>query len=54
MAHPQPRCTDRAPAYPRVLDELAPAGCHVVEQYANKPIEWTDAVTTLFGNDGTS
>jgi len=27
--------TDRAPAYPRVLDELLPAACHVTEQYAN-------------------
>ena len=27
--------TDRAPAYPRVLDELVPEACHVVEQYAN-------------------
>src|ERR1700733_7428331 len=24
--------TDRAPAYPRVLDELLPAACHVMEQ----------------------
>ena len=36
--------TDRAPAYPRVLDELLPVACHVVachvmEQYANNPIE---------------
>jgi IS6 family transposase len=31
--------TDRAPAYPRVLDELVPSACHVVEQYANNPIE---------------
>jgi transposase, IS6 family len=31
--------TDRAPAYPRVLDEYAPAALHVVEQYANNPIE---------------
>jgi transposase, IS6 family len=23
--------TDRAPAYPRVLDELLPSACHVVE-----------------------
>ena len=30
--------TDRAPAYPRVLDEVLPA-CHVVEQYGNNPIE---------------
>jgi transposase, IS6 family len=31
--------TDRAPAYPRVLDELLSAACHVVEQYADNPIE---------------
>ena len=31
--------TDRAPAYPRVLDELVPEACHVVEQYANNRIE---------------
>ncbi len=31
--------TDRAPAYPRVIDELMPAACHVTEQYANNPIE---------------
>jgi transposase-like protein len=31
--------TDRALAYSRVLDELMPSACHVVEQYANNPIE---------------
>ena len=31
--------TDRAPVYPRVLDELAPAARHVTEQYANNLIE---------------
>jgi hypothetical protein len=31
--------TDRAATYPRVLDELAPAACHVTEQYGNNPIE---------------
>ena len=31
--------TDRAPAYPRVLDELLPAAHHVTEQYANNPRE---------------
>jgi transposase-like protein len=31
--------TDRAPTYPRVLDELLPAACHVMERYANNPIE---------------
>jgi IS6 family transposase len=31
--------TDRAAAYPRVLDELAPAARHVTEQYKNNPIE---------------
>jgi transposase, IS6 family len=31
--------TDRAPAYPRVLDELIPSALHTVERYANNPIE---------------
>ena len=31
--------TDRAPAYPRVLDEVVPEEWHVVEQSANNPIE---------------
>ncbi len=31
--------TDRAPAYPRVLDELVPSALHTVEQYAKNPIE---------------
>jgi transposase-like protein len=31
--------TDRAPTYPRVLDELLPAAQHVTEQYANNVIE---------------
>ena len=31
--------TDRAPAYPRVPDELVLEAWHVVEQYANNPIE---------------
>jgi IS6 family transposase len=31
--------TDRAPAYPRVLDELLPGACHVTEQYRNNLIE---------------
>jgi transposase, IS6 family len=37
----QPRevSTDRAPAYPRVLDELLPAVCRIMEQYSNNPIE---------------
>ena len=30
---------DRAPAYPRVLGELIPAALHIVERYANNPIE---------------
>jgi IS6 family transposase len=38
---PQPTevSTDRAPTYPRVLDELLPAARHIVERYANNPIE---------------
>jgi IS6 family transposase len=31
--------TDHAAAYPRVLDELVPAACHVTERYGNNPIE---------------
>ena len=31
--------TDRAPVYPRVIDELAPAARHVLEQYANNAVE---------------
>jgi len=31
--------TDRAPAYVRILDEVLPGACHIVEQYANNPVE---------------
>ena len=31
--------TDHAPAYPRVVDELLPAACHIAEQYANNAVE---------------
>jgi len=31
--------TDRAPAYPGVLDELIPSALHTVERYANNPVE---------------
>jgi transposase, IS6 family len=31
--------TDRAPAYPRVLDELVPSALHTVKRHANNPIE---------------
>jgi transposase, IS6 family len=31
--------TDHAAAYPRVLDELVPAACHITEQYGNNSIE---------------
>jgi transposase, IS6 family len=31
--------TDRAPVYPRVVDELVPSARHVVEQYANNIVE---------------
>ena len=37
--HPVEVSTDRAPAYPRVLDELLPSSCHVTEQYANNTVE---------------
>ncbi|MDQ3765150.1 MAG: IS6 family transposase [Actinomycetota bacterium] len=36
---PSEVATDRAPAYPRVLDELLPSACHVTEQYSNNPVE---------------
>ena len=31
--------TDRAPVYPRVLDELVPSGLHTVERHANNLVE---------------
>ena len=31
--------TDRAPAYPRVLDEFVPSALHVTQQYANNAVE---------------
>ena len=31
--------TDRAPAYPRVLDEFVPGALHVTEKYANNAVE---------------
>lgn len=31
--------TDRAPVYPGVVDEVAPAARHVTERYANNSIE---------------
>jgi transposase, IS6 family len=31
--------TDWAPAYPRVIEKLIPAGCHVTKQYANNVAE---------------
>jgi IS6 family transposase len=31
--------TDRAPAYPRVLDELIPSALHTIERHANNPIK---------------
>jgi IS6 family transposase len=31
--------TDRAPACPRVIEELVPTACHVTEQYSNNVVE---------------
>jgi IS6 family transposase len=31
--------TDRAPVYPRVIEELVPAARHVLEQYSNNSVE---------------
>jgi IS6 family transposase len=39
QVEPKEIVTDRAPAYPRVLDDLLPGTRHDVEQYANNPIE---------------
>jgi len=30
--------TEQAAAYAQVLDELPPTACHVIEQYANNPL----------------
>jgi hypothetical protein len=38
-ARPAEVTIDRAPAYPRVIEELIPAACHITEQYANNRIE---------------
>jgi transposase-like protein len=38
-ASPVEVSTDRAPAYPRVLDELLPAACYITQQYANNAVE---------------
>ena len=38
--------TDRAPAYPRVLDEAIPSALHTVERYANNPVK-ADATVPL-------
>ncbi len=37
--HPTEVSTDRAPIYPRVIEELIPVACHIVEQYVNNPVE---------------
>jgi IS6 family transposase len=37
--YPAEVSTDRAPAYPRVLDELLTSTCHVTEQYVNNAVE---------------
>jgi IS6 family transposase len=37
--YPSEVSTDRAPVYPRVLEELASSACHVLERDANNPIE---------------
>ena len=38
-ARPSEVTTDKAPAYPRVIQELVPAAGHVTEQYSNNSIE---------------
>ena len=39
--------TDRAPAYPRVLDELMPSALHTAGQYANNRPKQTTAGSKL-------
>jgi transposase, IS6 family len=36
---PERGSTDRTPTYRRVLDKLLPRPWHIMEQYANKPVE---------------
>jgi transposase-like protein len=36
---PREVVTDRAPTYPVVLEELAPAACHLTDRYSNNRIE---------------
>jgi transposase-like protein len=38
-ASPLEVTTDRAPVYPRVIDQFVPAARHVLEQYANNRVE---------------
>jgi transposase-like protein len=38
-ASPVEVTTDRAPVYPRVIDDLVPAARHVLDQYANNRVE---------------
>lgn len=41
--------TDRAPAYPRVIEELIPAPCHVTEQYVTDEIVNPSGVDAVAG-----
>ena len=45
--HPIEVTTDRAPAYPPVLDELLPSARHIVEQYVSNLVE-SDKQQTRF------
>jgi len=38
-ASPVEVVTDRAPAYPQIVEEMAPAARHITERYANNSIE---------------
>ena len=42
--------TDRAPIYPRVLDDVVPSARHVVEQYANEVMEADPALLKVGGD----
>jgi len=37
--YPSAVMMDKAPVYPRVLDERVPAACHITERYDNSLIE---------------
>jgi IS6 family transposase len=45
--------TDRALAYPRILDEFVPGARHVTEQYANNTVETDHGGTVAMSHPAT-